>query len=54
MKNIYTMEKNQKRIKKSINKMKKQGCIQEAIDLCRQELSLNPNNAEIHVNLGDL
>ena len=54
MKNIHTMEKNQKKIKSSINKMKKQGCIQEAIEFCRHELSLNPNNYEIHVNLGDL
>lgn len=54
MKNIHTMEKNQKKIKNSINKMKKQGCIQEAIEFCRHELSLNPNNYEIHVNLGDL
>ena len=48
------MEKNQKKIKNSINKMRKQGCIQDAIDLCKHELSLNPNNSEIHVNLGDL
>ncbi|MBE7706457.1 MAG: tetratricopeptide repeat protein [Cyanobacteria bacterium SIG30] len=47
-------ETNNKKINKKINKMAQNGKIQKAIELCQSELFKNPDNAELHIKLGDL
>ena len=43
-----------KRIHKEIDKFRKSGNIQKAIEACRGAISQDENNAELHIKLGDL
>ncbi len=43
-----------KKIKKEIDKFKKSGNIQKAIETCQGALLQDENNAELHIKLGDL
>ena len=43
-----------KKIRKEIDKFQKSGNIQKAIEACRGAISLDENNAEFHIKLGDL
>ena len=43
-----------KKIHKEIDKFRKSGNIQKAIETCRGAISQDENNAELHIKLGDL
>ena len=43
-----------KKIHKEIDKFRKSGNIQKAIEACRGAISQDENNAELHIKLGDL
>ena len=43
-----------KKIKKQIDKFQKSGNIQKAIDTCKDAISENGNDADLHIKLGDL
>ena len=43
-----------KNINREINKLKKKGEIQKAIEFCQTILMKEPNRSDLHVRLGDL
>lgn len=54
MEKTETDKKQESQILNSIGKMKKQGAVEKAIELCLGALLNNPNNANMHILLGDL
>ena len=51
MENVKVKNKN---IEKEIDKFRKSGNIQKAIETCQNALSDDENNAKLHIKLGDL
>ncbi len=50
---INTVE-DTKKLKKRIEKLSKSGNIKEAVEACKSAISLDENDAELHIKLGDL
>lgn len=48
------MKSRTEELKKQINKVCKNGNVQQAIEMCQIELQRDPTNADLHIRLGDL
>ncbi|MCD7740078.1 MAG: tetratricopeptide repeat protein [Candidatus Gastranaerophilales bacterium] len=51
---MSSLNTDNKKIKKEIEKFKKSGNIQKAIETCLNAISMDENDAELHIKLGDL